>query len=467
MFENFCFTAVPNLEIHPGPPMYVDGSIYAAGNLYTATDALHFLDDVNFLGTHYTNYRPEDGRTGPTIADNGLDDNWAPSNPPRVGAEQRLLDTTIDRMDPRFVDDPISNDTDSDGNRNNDGYREIIEEKVAGQTDPLTDAEGNSERLAERADYRIYVNAANNVTIYKGLSATPLPVNNAEAVALLGALQTNRGLRDVREGDVVRTTVLDVSAVTTAANNNILQDTVGEATGDGTGADRDGITIYFRDTSQGTSVSTNVVSNSGTSTAKTSAKMRGLKLVKGAVLPDKGLTVVTSNTLYVQGDYNTGTTASLKPASNTATVYTPPVNKPSPVVAGYNRKNAAMAADAVNILSNSWDDANSLLAKSSRVASNTTINAVIVGGAVPSAGGKYSGGLENFVRFHETWNNKYLTVYGSFALLYNSAEAVKVWGGADYDPPNRRWFFDPNLADANPPGFGVARLYERGSFTTR
>src|SRR5206468_3418942 len=101
------------------------------------------------------------------------------------------------------------------------------------------------------------------------------------------------------------------------------------------------------------------------------------------------------------GDYNTGSTPGNQPASNTATSYTPPVDTPSPVKGGYNRAASAVAGDAINVLSNAWNDANSLLDQSSRTASSTTINTVMVAGNVPTTKSSYSGGVENFTRFHE------------------------------------------------------------------
>src|SRR5438477_4381098 len=54
---------------------------------------------------------------------------------------------------------------------------------------------------------------------------------------------------------------------------------------------------------------------------------------------------------------------------------------------------------------------------SSRIASNTTVNAAIISGIVPTAAaggdGSYSGGAENFPRFLENWSNATLIYYGS------------------------------------------------------
>ena len=89
-----------------------------------------------------------------------------------------------------------------------------------------------------------------------------------------------------------------------------------------------------------------------------------------------------------------------------------------------------VAGDAVNILSNSWNDANSTLAIGGRVAGSTTINAAVIAGNVPTSGGGYSGGIENFVRFHEDWSGKYFTIYGAMAQLFASEQAASPWSGA-------------------------------------
>lgn len=461
IFDNFFFGTEPEIEFHPGAPMYVDGKVYVSGNLYTAHNDLHFLSDVSYLGSQTLDYRSTDPRKGnaTTIQSGGLDDNWSPDNPPRKGAEQKLFDTRTDQLDPKFLNDGNADDADSDSNPNNDGFHEMLEEPSGSGSDPLQLDPDTSERLSKNADYRIYVDASNNVTIYKGQSATALKSTDADYVALKAALVTNTALKDVREADNVRVTTLDVGALKVASDTGKVIDNVGGG---------DGLLLYMSDTSYGTSVST-VIKNSatGATTAVTSSKKRGFKLANGAALPAVGLTVATPNIMYVQGDYNTGTTSTAKPASNTATSYTPPNDKPSPTVSTYNRVPAAVAGDAVNILSNAWNDANSTLAKSSRVASNTTINTAIIAGNVPTTTASYSGGIENFSRFHETWSGKYLTIYGTLAQLFNSEQAKGTWSAADYDPPNRRWYYDTKLQDANPPGFRLARVYERGRWTTR
>jgi hypothetical protein len=465
--------------------MYISGTCYIGGDLYTAHDYLHYLKDVTFTGTHTIDYRPEDSRKGtaPTILNGGLGDNWDLNSPPHVGSEQKLFDVKMTDLDPRFVDDPSANDINSTSGPytsyngvNDDGFHEIIEKYESPGSDPLqldnpTNPNAgnptNSERLVAQADYRIEVNDVNKVSIYKGDSAIAL-TSGADFTAITDAITTNTALKDVREGDNVRVITLDVGKIATAYGTSKITDSVGSS---------DGLTFYIADTSAlrrdatGALVPTKVFPNLAGAGTVTSNFARGVKLVNGATLPynptnKTGFTVVSPNSVYVQGDYNTGTTATLKPASNTATSYTPPNDTPSPVVSGYTRAPAAVVGDAVNILSNAWSDANSTSSGPNGhgpTASNTTVNCAIVAGNVPTTTASYSGGIENFARFLEDWSNgKYFTVYGSLALLYNSAWSTQPWSKAVYSPPNRRWYYDPLLQDTNPPGFRIARSYERG-----
>ena len=477
LFDNFFFGTQPKVEFHPGPPMYVSGTAYIGGDLFTAHNSLHFTQDVTYTGTHTLGFRPEDSRFGNETPDittggstsGGLDDNWNIASPPHYGAQQKLLDTPLASLDAHFLDDPIANDSDFDGNNNNDGFHELIEEQMTvgvPNPDPLQLDSGTSDRLTKSADYRIYVDVSNNVTIYKGASTTALLSGNSEYVAIKAALTTNTAINDIREGDYVRVVTMDVSQINAALTGTPkIFDNAGGTLGTG----GDGLLLYIKDTSAGTTAGNNISTklvNSATSATTTvtsaNSRHRGVKLVKGATLPSIGLTVVTPNIAYIQGDYNTGSTSSTQPASNTTTTYVPPVDNPSPIITGYTRAPSAVVADAVNILSNAWNDG-----ASSHDASSTTINTAIVAGNVPTTTASYSGGIENFSRFHENWSGDYLTIYGALALLFDSEQATGPWNAASYSPPNRRWYYDTLFLDRNPPGFHVARTYERGRWVSR
>ncbi len=465
MFDKFHEGHKPNIEFHPGAPMYVDGDVYIGGNLFTSHDYLHFLKDVTYTGKHHVNYREEDsryGKTAPTITNNGLGDNWDLNTPPHQGSEQKLFDTPRNALEENFLDDPIANDRNEDNNTNNDGYHELVEQAdLNAPNDPLQLDPDTNERLANAADYRIEVDANNNVKIYRGNPPTPLVQGSPEYLAIRGAITTDTAIKDVRDADNVRIVTVDVDKIRTATDTDkTIRDNAGGV--DGTGGD--GFLLYVEDTSVGTSVGTKIVNSDNGALVKnvTSGRSRGVKLINGGKLPSKGLTVATPNPVYIQGDYNTGKTASVQPPSNTTKSYVPPADKPSPVVAGYNRASSAVVADAVNILSNNWNDMNSTASKNSRQASNTTVNTAILAGDVPTTTSSYGGGIENFVRFHETWSGDYFTIYGTTALLYASKQATRPWNAADYSPPNRRWYYDPLLGETDPPGFKPKRFEERG-----
>src|SRR6266700_727348 len=105
-----------------------------------------------------------------------------------------------------------------------------------------------------------------------------------------------------------------------------------------------------------------------------------VRLVNGSQLPSQGLTVVSENPMYIQGDYNT-----------------------------VAKVPAAVLADAITVLSNNWapnnSDAKGDLATITRQATATTVNAAFaLGPSVESVMGQGNGQLENDIRFLEDWN---------------------------------------------------------------
>jgi hypothetical protein len=166
--------------------------------------------------------------------------------------------------------------------------------------------------------------------------------------------------------------------------------------------------------------------------------------IAGAPVP-LGLTIVSDQPTYIQGDYN-----------------------------AVNRIPAAVMSDVYNVLSNSFYDAVaqrfrdqqtgagcnanwSTAALNCRVPTATTQNIAILGGSDTTGGvdgnggwgGGYSGGFENFPRFHEDWAAGSITYTwnGSFVSLYRPRRANGAWvyGGARYTAPNRVWAFDTSF----------------------
>jgi hypothetical protein len=113
-------------------------------------------------------------------------------------------------------------------------------------------------------------------------------------------------------------------------------------------------------------------------------------------------------------------------------------------------------ADAITTLSGDWTDNNSSSALSARQASSTTVNAGIIAGIVPSGGGYYSGGVENFFRLLESWTGTTFTFNGSMVALFASQIATAPWGASSdvYNPPTRKLSLDWNFKNPAklPPG---------------
>src|SRR6187402_1898399 len=81
-------------------------------------------------------------------------------------------------------------------------------------------------------------------------------------------------------------------------------------------------------------------------TASSTAR-RGVRLKNGGVIPPGGLTIVSDNPCYIQGDYNTGTNGGIQPNSNQ-----PGGDPAKNTIPGYQKQSCAVVADAVMILSN-------------------------------------------------------------------------------------------------------------------
>ncbi len=213
---------------------------------------------------------------------------------------------------------------------------------------------------------------------------------------------------------------------------------------------------------------------------------RGIRLINGcgSNLPDPGFTVASENPVYVQGDYNADSDPLVPCASQPSSpmVFPPPpgqLNLP-PGAAGFGgapgvtHSFAAVIADTVKLLSNSWNDDNSFVTPQtftpSRIASNTWYRMAIATGKTltsphPGAatvpidfdfGG--DGGVHNLFQATEVWLFSSLNYLGSLVSLYHSGQAVgqlKCACGGVYSQPARRNFtFDAEFLVPSqlPPG---------------
>jgi hypothetical protein len=155
-----------------------------------------------------------------------------------------------------------------------------------------------------------------------------------------------------------------------------------------------------------------------------------VRVFNGLQLPVNGLTVATGRPLYVRGDYNTD--SANWGSTNTSTT-----------------RPASLVGDAITILSDAWQDKNTAPGAAPAGAAPTTVNAALLTGVVETTLGHYSGGMENFPRFLETWGSANVFTYnGSMVKMFPSLYATNVWGQANvYDPPARNWAYDANFGD--------------------
>jgi hypothetical protein len=415
-----------DLEFQPSTAFTINGPVQTNGTLYIGTSNFTAQDRVGYGADYVNGYSPNDTvHSGAPSAPN------FPANEPPSQTSAYL---------------PFGWNLNFSGTGgNNDSYHELIERPVSG-TDPLANV-----RYYDQPGYRVVINADTSVTITRidssgnvtnvtGSTYNSIVGNNGQGSSTT-ILQQNQPLYDAREGGAVKVTNVDISKL--VSNLNSLNGWTG--------------VLYLADAGASTYNADGTTLNAGTSANVTingvtsSTTKRAFRLINGYALPSAGLTVVSENPVYIQGNYNTSSTSGASVPSNSGT-YT------NPNASGYTRKAAAVVADAVTVLSSGWNDSNSASASlSSRVATaNTTINAALVAGNVPSGGGNYSGGGENFIRLLEDWSSRTFCYYGSMVELYRSNQAIGAWGKANVynSPGTNRWFYDNATfsSSSGPPG---------------
>lgn len=197
---------------------------------------------------------------------------------------------------------------------------------------------------------------------------------------------------------------------------------------------------------------------------------RAVRLINGSVLPGnynpadenttEGFTVASENGVYVQGNYNvTSVNPAVAPAVTTANRYTP-LNTATHIP-------ASVVGDAVTVLSNNWNDAQSFVFPNSatdRNASDTAVRfAMITGDSLtalkpnPTVSFEgHNGGLNNLPRFIEDWTGRKSFYSGSMINIYNAFNNNGRWKCCNtvYIPPTRDWTFEDSFSNSKrlPPG---------------
>ena len=367
-----------DLEIAPGPDMTLLGRVHSNGNLWLQAGANLYMDSYVTASGNILH-----GRKGPGGVSNGnvyikdTDGNY-----------QNMLNggDWLDADDGYWYDSASSR------------WGGRVQDSAFGQGElnlPLTNA-GDPHKIIERGGGNAdsYEHMA-SVRVIDGQVEAKVAGTWVNVTGLLpaGAIST-KTFYDGREGTNVNATEVDMSVLKTSSyypSNGV---------------------IYASDQRSG---------------------FNGLRLVNGDDL-GTGLTIVSENPVYVQGDYNT-----------------------------VNKKPAAIMGDAVTFLSNSWHDSASAMSKYDRPASATTVNASIMTGNTNTTSSNYNGGLENLPRFLEVWSGINFNYTGSLVNLWNSQQANGDWGGSYYSPPNRNWKYDVDLDDPNklPPETPMVRTFQR------
>jgi hypothetical protein len=415
-----------DLEIAPGPNMTFNGRIHANSNIYVgAGSSLQFQSNMTTAGDIYRHIKRDSAipwGNNPQIADAsgilqtlnfdhvyqpGFTSPWASANNWMSQALSTFGGKVQDSaMGVQPIIPPIPALFDNPSNPDVVAHQMI-------ELPQLTDSPAlRAAKLYSQADLRIVDGVATD--------------KNGNPVALpLGAI-TSTSFYDPRENKTMLVTQVDMSSVGSMpafANGGVLY-----------------------------------VASSGPASA-CGNPCPAVRLVNGATLPGKGLSVVSQNPMYIQGSYNTTTNGPVDPATGLQTH--PP---------------AAVLADAITVLSDNWvpnsSDTRGTQATNQRPASSTTVNAALATGpSAESAPGQGNGQLENDIRFLEDWTGQTLTYRGSIIDLWHSMQATAAWrccgssAGQYYNPPIRNWGYDTLFDGIAPPGTPRGVLILKGPWS--
>ncbi|MCP4614027.1 MAG: hypothetical protein GY845_35520, partial [Planctomycetes bacterium] len=369
-----------DLEIAPGPDMTLLGRVHSNGDLWLQSGNTLYMDSYVTCSGDLKH-----GRKGAGSVSNGdvmikdTDGNYQNMKSADgnflTSASTDWYDTAYSRWGGRVQDAAFGQEELNLPLTNDDDPHKLIERSA-----------GNTDSYENKATLRIIDGVAE-----AKMGGTWI---NVSGLLPAGTI-TNTSFTDLRESETVNSTDVDISKLKTSSyfpSNGVL---------------------YMSD-------------------SRTS--FDGSRLTNASDL-GSGLTIVSENPMYVQGDYNT-----------------------------VNKKPAALLADAVTFLSNSWDDTKSALAIGSRTATNTSVNASIMTGNTETTSSNYNGGLENLPRFLESWSGKDFVFKGSLVNLWNSQQAVGPWSyGSYYRAPNRKWSYDTDLDDPanHPPETPTVQVFQR------
>ena len=441
------------LEIHPGDAMKVTGLVHTNSDLWAqGFSTLQFLSNVSYVGAFHqgadsTNYYGWDGYGYGLFPGSSQEITWA------NGSVYSSPSGNTTQLNQVTAIDPFGGASTS-----NNGLHDIIDIPAAGNTS--NQIAYNNASLIVTVNTALANNVAGRYTITDGTGVALTGTDLSNVMAAIGgsttaSATTTSTITDMREGATVTLTNLNMGLLATA-------------TVPATGHTADAWQAVFA------AKPTVYIQDVGATTTST---RRSIRLTNGGNL-GQNVSVASNNGVYIQGDFNVGTsTPNIVPSD----LSTNTDGTASPVVSGGTKYSSSVMADAVTVLSNNWKDAyssNTLAGTllnanngnqtTGRVATATTVNAAILAGDVASdlnGDGIASGGAHNFPRLLEDWTNKNFTYYGSLVEAFRSTKYTGNWQtGNVYTWPVRMWNFDTNFVTNPPPGAPAGMQFSRGRY---
>jgi hypothetical protein len=539
LFNYAIFYNLP-MEFHPGANMTISGPVHSNVGSYFSTDqVLTFMNPVTVAGNFVVGAiaagRPT-GRnvklaTGLDLNNDGIADTIQVDDSTIRSASGQALGTYVDSLlstrsaGNRF--DQIASQT-WRGNLQ-DSSMGIIPQNLPGiqtanaaqahtlieppDTSGSADANVEAQKYANKSGLYIFQAAnsgaappaavafatATDAVAYKAQAtaaarAAWLASNPTKQVKLpTGVVTATRRMYDYRESSWVSTVDLDVGKLRTAVNTttanaatNLKVWDVASATNqdwnlEGATGWNGRVYMEVERPTTGFVAASDVGSMGSGTTTRTSVRLiNGTQLpnrrdvnTANSLLPD-GFTIATNAPVYVCGNYNSpGADSGTRSGTAVGTETVATIGQPKD-----NEGPAAIAADAINILSANWwngtvpiGDATSSNS-TAPAATKTEVAAAFLTGNVPTTtnGVSYSGGVENFPRFHENWSGIRFRYRGSMVALFNSTAATGPWSSARYSAPTREWGFSQMFQQGRqPPGTPMLRTFRRvtyGDLTT-
>lgn len=436
-----------NLEIYPDSNMKISGKVHANRDIYFGSpngSAIHFDNHVSSVGGVHNDYHPRYPEVMTPIATNTHSFTQKPHS---TAAELIMGGKAFDQ---------------EDDNPNNDSPRELIEMPVHVLNNKAHDDPFSEDRLYNQAGLKIIVSRESGKIDFRTADGTSITPANASLYKLLtNTFQIASPIPDSRMDKSVPVLSVNMSNLLGSQNAPLLPPVLASGSKWPSTTVTRSVSVHSQQIISDNSLNQKTFWNGmiyvgfQDSTVDLPA---GVLLINGQNLPEGGVSVITPNALYVQGDYNTGASGQQVP-SNSDTALSEMSSDSFAI--NYTKKPAALFADTITVLSLNYNKSINISAQN-RTAAATTVNAAIVSGQTFSTI-EYPEGLEQFIKFLENWSGKTLTISGSFASLYNTQEGLSKEGYHFNLSPYRSWRHEDSYMNGKlPPGTPYVKTLKKG-----